>query len=229
VIGSFDCGLFEVGLFMLSKFSKFAVIIICGLVCLFVTSGLDAQVLYREGQLADELYSDLISRKVGDLLTVVIVQNAQANQNAQSSKNRSSALSANANLPGGTGFLGALPDGSGSASLTGQTKRGGAQTTSRQTSFVATVTATIVEVFENGNMRVAGAQHTAIDDQETEISVEGIVRPSDISPNNSVISSALANARIEYRAPNQQGQGGKIADIIAFPFRFVGSLLSLLF
>ena len=100
---------------MLSKFSKFAVIIICGLVCLFVTSGLDAQVLYREGQLADELYSDLISRKVGDLLTVVIVQNAQANQNAQSSKNRSSALSANANLPGGTGFLGALPDGSGAA------------------------------------------------------------------------------------------------------------------
>ena len=65
--------------------------------------------------------------------------------------------------------------------------------------------------------------------QESEISVEGIVRPSDISPNNSVISSALADARIEYRAPSQQGQGGKIADIIAFPFRFVGSLLSLLF
>jgi len=44
---------------------------ICGLVCLFLARGLDAQVLYREGQLTDELYSDLISRKVGDLLTVV--------------------------------------------------------------------------------------------------------------------------------------------------------------
>ncbi|MBB15142.1 hypothetical protein CMK22_07705 [Candidatus Poribacteria bacterium] len=214
---------------MLSTFSRFFVVVVFVLTCLVVTTELDAQVLYREGQLADELYTDLISRKVGDLLTVVIVQNAQANQNAQSSKNRSSALSANANLPGGAGFLGSIPDGAGSASLTGQTKRGGAQTTSRQTSFVATVTATIVEVFENGNMRVAGTQHTAIDDQETEIKVEGIVRPSDISPNNSVISSALANARIEYRAPEQQGQGGKVVDIIAFPFRFVGSLLSLLF
>ncbi|HHZ89807.1 TPA: flagellar basal body L-ring protein FlgH [Candidatus Poribacteria bacterium] len=214
---------------MLKKFARFVIIMICGLVCLFLARGLDAQVLYREGQLTDELYSDLISRKVGDLLTVVIVQNAQANQNAQSSKNRSSALSANANLPGGTGFLGAIPDGSGTASLTGQTKRGGAQTTSRQTSFVATVTATIVQVFENGNMRVAGTQHTAIDDQETEISVEGIVRPLDISPNNSVVSSALANARIEYRAPDQQDKGGKIVEIIAFPFRFVGSLLGLLF
>jgi flagellar basal body L-ring protein FlgH len=209
--------------------SRFSVVVVFVLTCLVVTIGLDAQVLYREGQLADELYTDLISRKVGDLLTVVIVQNAQANQNAQSSKNRSSALSANANLPGGAGFLGSIPDGAGSASLTGQTKRGGAQTTSRQTSFVATVTATIVEVFDNGNMRVVGTQHTAIDDQETEIKVEGIVRLSDISPNNSVISSALANARIEYRAPEQQGQGGKVVDIIAFPFRFVGSLLSLLF
>ena len=214
---------------MLSTFSRFSVIVVFVLTCLVVTTELDAQVLYREGQLADELYTDLISRKVGDLLTVVIVQNAQANQNAQSSKNRSSALSANANLPGGAGFLGSIPDGAESASLTGQTKRGGAQTTSRQTSFVATVTATIVEVFENGNMRVAGTQHTAIDDQETEFMVEGIVRPSDISPNYSVISSAIANARIEYRAPEQQGQGGKVVDIIAFPFRFVGSLLSLLF
>ena len=81
-------------------------ITICGLVCLFVTSGLDAQVLYREGQLADELYSDLISRKVGDLLTVVIVQNAQANQNAQSSKNRSSALRRECQFAGRDWFFG---------------------------------------------------------------------------------------------------------------------------
>ena len=189
-----------------------------------------AQVLYREGQLGSEVYSDLVSKKVGDLIRVVVVQSAQANQNMQSARNRSAKLDAATAIPAGAGFLSPIPTGAGSASLSGQTQKSGSRSTSRQTSFIATITATIVEVMENGNLRISGTQQTAIDDQETEIFVEGIVRPMDIGPDNSIVSTSLAEANIRYVAPRSAVQRqGPIVRVVTFPFRFIGSLLGLLF
>ena len=189
-----------------------------------------AQVLYREGQLGSEVYSDLVSKKVGDLIRVVVVQSAQANQNMQSARNRSAKLDAATEIPAGAGFLSPIPTGAGSASLSGQTQKSGSRSTSRQTSFIATITATIVEVMENGNLRISGTQQTAIDDQETEIFVEGIVRPLDIGPDNSIVSTSLAEANIRYVAPRSAVQRqGPIVRVVTFPFRFIGSLLGLLF
>ena len=191
---------------------------------------ISAQVLYREGQLGSEVYSDLVSKKVGDLIRVVVVQNAQANQNMQSARNRSAKLDAATEIPAGAGFLSPIPTGAGSASLSGQTQKSGSRSTSRQTSFIATITASVVEVMENGNLRIAGTQQTAIDDQETEIFVEGIVRPLDIGPDNSIVSTSLAEANIRYIAPRSAVQKqGPIVRVVTFPFRFIGSLLGLLF
>jgi len=191
---------------------------------------ISAQVLYREGQLGSEVYSDLVSKKVGDLIRVVVVQSAQANQNMQSARNRSAKLDAATEIPAGAGFLSPIPIGAGSASLSGQTQKSGSRSTSRQTSFIATITASIVEVMENGNLRIAGTQQTAIDDQETEIFVEGIVRPLDIGPDNSIVSTSLAEANIRYIAPRSAVQRqGPIVRVVTFPFRFIGSLLGLLF
>ena len=72
---------------------------------------LPAQVLYSEGQLGSEVYSDLISKKAGDLIRVVVVQNAQANQNMQSARNRSAKLDAATEIPAGAGFLSSIPTG----------------------------------------------------------------------------------------------------------------------
>jgi len=200
------------------------------LIAIFGLGRSSAQILYSDGKLGSELYSDLLSNKVGDLIQVIVVQNAQANQQVQSAKNRSAKLDASTEIPAGGGFLSRIPTGAGSASLSGQTQKSGSRSTSRQTSFVATIMATIVEVLDNGNLRIAGNQKTAIDDQETEIFVEGIVRPLDIGPDNSVVSTSLAEAQISYVAPKSALQKqGPIARIITFPFRFIGSILGLLF
>jgi len=196
----------------------------------FGLGAVSAQVLYSEGKLGSEVYSDLLSRRVGDLIQVIVVQNAQANQQVQSAKNRSAKLDASTEIPAGGGFLSPIPTGAGSASLSGQTQKSGSRSTSRQTSFVATIMATIVEVLDNGNLKIVGKQKTAIDDQETEIFVEGIVRPLDIGPNNSVVSTSLAEAQISYVAPKSALQKqGPIVRIVTFPFRFIGSILGLLF
>lgn len=190
----------------------------------------EAQTLYQDDKLGSELYSDLTARKVNDLVTVVILQNARANQQAESKRDRSASLEASANIPEPTGLFSRVPEGTGSAALSGRTRRRGSQTTSRQTSFVATVTASVVEVLGNGNLRVMGRQSTAIDDQETEIFVSGIIRRTDIQPNNTVFSSVLADARIEYREPQKpKKEHGTVVKVITFPFRIAGAVLKALF
>ena len=183
----------------------------------------EAQTLYQDGKLASELYGDLTARKVGDLVTVVILQNARANQQAQSARDRSSSLDASANLS-------YEPRIEGTAQFSGRTRRSGTRSTTRQTNFVATVTARVVEDLGNGNLRVEGTQSTAIDDQETNITVSGIIRRTDIQPDNTVLSSALAEAKIEYREPTKpKSVQDKIVGVVTYPFRLAGAILGTLF
>ena len=189
----------------------------------------DAQTLYQTGKLADELYSDLTARKVGDTVTVVILQNARANQSAQNAKDRSASLEASADIPVPTGLFSRVPEGTGSINFSGRAQRSGTRTTTRQTSFVANVTATVEEVLENGNLRISGSQHITIGDEETEIRVSGIIRRFDIQPDNSVLSSAIADARIEYQDRNVEEEPSTFVKVVTFPFRLVGSVLKTLF
>ena len=85
-------------------------------------------------------------------------------------------------------------------------------------------------MLDNGNLRIAGNQKTAVDDQDTEIFLEVIGRPLDVGADNSGVSTSLAEAQISYVAPKSALQKqGPIARIITFPFRFIGSILGLLF
>lgn len=199
-------------------------------ILLFCFSAAEAQTLYQKGKLGDELYSDLTARKIGDPVTVLILQNARANQQAQSSKDRSASLEASAEIPVPTGLFSRVPEGTGSAQLSGRKRRSGTQSTTRRTSFLATVPAQIVEILDNGNLRIEGNQFTAIDNQETEIFVSGIIRRFDIQPNNTVLSSAIANAKIEYREPGKPKKlHGTVVKIITFPLRVAESVLNILF
>lgn len=62
------------------------------------------------------------------------------------------------------------------------------------------LTATVVEVLNNGNLMVRGEKQMALTEGAEIIQVSGIVRPSDISQNNMVQSSRLANAQFAYRS-----------------------------
>ena len=62
------------------------------------------------------------------------------------------------------------------------------------------LTATVVEVLNNGNLVVRGEKQLALTDGAEIIQLSGIIRPSDISPNNMVQSSRMANAQFAYRS-----------------------------
>jgi len=69
----------------------------------------------------------------------------------------------------------------------------------QRATLTGSVAATVVEILANGNLVVRGEKQLALTEGAEVIQVSGIIRPEDVSPNNTVQSRRLANAQIAYR------------------------------
>lgn len=172
---------------------------------------------YSRGSLWQEggsLVSDHKARGVGDTLTILIVESASASKQASTDTKRSSSISA-----GVPNFFGLERSRtvSGWADLANllnaQTANsfGGSGSTSRKESLNATISAKVLSVLPNGNFRIEGRRNVSVNGEEQIIKVEGTVRPRDISTDNTVASTMIADARITYTGKGivseQQEQG----------------------
>ncbi len=136
------------------------------------------------------LFADKKARNVGDILTIVI--NESTTQTA--SKSRSNSKSGSTNLNAGTGifhFLAAAAA-SGSDEFTAE---GSATDTSR---FSGRVSVTVVEVMPNDNMIVEGTQSIWQNRDEHKITFRGIVRRDDVTMDNTVPSTKVADATVKF-------------------------------
>lgn len=162
--------------------------IIAGAVLLVSVLSASAQSLYDE-KTYRPVASDTRAYRVGDALTVQVLENSAATANADTGTRRRNELSADltrAHVPAVTVGIGAGGEFDGG----GRTARSG--------KLLAQLTATVQEVLPNGDLRIAGEQLLLINDEQQRINVEGRVRPQDISDTNVVISSRLADAKITY-------------------------------
>lgn len=163
---------------------------------------------------------DVRASQVDDLLTIVVAEQASAvttgttkTQRTTSSKNSVAAL---AGLTKATGPLANL------ANISGDTQIAGQGTTSRSTALTTTLTARVVHVLPNGALVVEAAKDTQINSERQTITVRGVVRPADIDPTNSVLSSRLG--QLEVRVNGK----GVVGDAIRRPFFLYRLLLGLL-
>lgn len=135
------------------------------------------------------LIADHKALRVGDIVTVQVVENATAAVNADTGSRRSNSIGlrlARAHLPGVNVGLGA----------DGEFDGGGR--TSRNGRLLAQLSVTVREVLPNGDLRLEGEQLLTINDEQQRINLEGRARPQDVSDANVVLSSRLAGARITY-------------------------------
>jgi flagellar L-ring protein precursor FlgH len=79
----------------------------------------------------------------------------------------------------------------------------------QQASLIGDVSVTVSEVLANGNLMVRGEKQLALTEGAEIIQVSGIIRPEDISPNNTVQSRRLANAQIAYRGTGDMANAAK--------------------
>lgn len=142
------------------------------------------------------MFEDRRARYVGDILTMTIVEKTAANKAGANSTSKTGSAEAGITslfaIPAAT--LGKLGVGTSSAN---KLEENGA--TSSSNTFTGTVGVTVIDVLANGNLVVSGEKQVAFDKGTEFIRFSGIVNPDHITTGNNIISTQVADARIEYR------------------------------
>jgi flagellar L-ring protein precursor FlgH len=144
--------------------------------------------LYREDSFRP-LAGDNKAHRVGDIITVQVLENSSASSSTDTTTQRKNNLNASLVTPPSHQRSFAL-------ALSGDFDGGG--TTQRTNRLLATLTVTVKEVASNGDLHIAGEQILTVNGEQHRVNLEGRVRPQDISDANAVLSTRLADARITY-------------------------------
>lgn len=150
--------------------------------------------IYQERRGYQPLFEDRRPRVVGDILTIVLDEEVSASKNARTNADRNGSASLELDtLPDALETLAEYGfDISGASDFDGG---GGSQANN---SFTGTITVSVLEVMNNGNLRVRGEKQIAINQGTEFIRFSGVVNPRTITAQNSVPSTQVADARIEY-------------------------------
>lgn len=148
------------------------------------------------------LLEDHRARRVGDTLTVQIVERGSATQKSASSTSRSGSVGAS-----GSAFPLLSAEALAKLSVGGDANntysgKGAAESTH---GFTGSITATVVAVLANGHLVVAGEKQIGVDRAVDVLRFSGQVDPHTIRPGNTVASTQIANVRIEQRAQGAIG------------------------
>ena len=158
--------------------------------------------IFQSGQ-EISLFEDTKARRVGDIITVVLVEQTTASKKADTNttKNQDTQLDnptlfgapLSFNMPGGSNRDLTLE-----TNLSGARKFEGSGDSSQSNKLQGNITVTVAEVLSNGNMIVRGEKRVTINQGDEYIRFSGIVRPSDVGPNNTIPSTLVADAKISY-------------------------------
>lgn len=163
--------------------------------------------IYQQGT-GDTLLGRARRFQAGDVITVILRESAQAGNSVNSSLNRKGE---NDVIPSG------LSAKLGSQSLklkglnlnSGEIKSEGKGAADQSATLDGEVTVTVVEVLSNGNLMVRGEKLMNFTQGSEVLQVSGVIRPDDVSPNNTVQSRRLANARFAYQASGDVATAGR--------------------
>ena len=142
------------------------------------------------------LFEDQKPRYVGDILTVAIQEKTSASRSSKSSAGKSSEVKAA--VPSVLHLPGKFLQGADLKASSGNNFEGKGET-ANDNAFAGTITVTVISVLPNGNMVVAGEKQIGINHNTEVIRFTGIVSPVNVQAGNVVASSAIADARLEYR------------------------------
>ena len=143
------------------------------------------------------LFEDQRARNIGDVLTIILAESTAAKSSAATSTSKDTSADISAptvfgrgiNIHGAPVFQGSLAakhDFSGSGDST------------QSNTLQGNVTVVVVARLANGNLVVRGEKQLKLNQADESVRIEGIVRPSDIAPDNTIASSRVASARIAY-------------------------------
>lgn len=146
-----------------------------------------AQDLFPKDNWAN-IAGDRKASQIGDVLTVIVYQNAEARNAAQNSAQRKRSADGDLNTD--------VLTQNGEIRLNGDYL--GRGEVRRSESFVTQISVSVEKVLPNGDLLVSGEQFMRVNGEKTKIALRGQVRPSDITRDNHIVSTRIANAEINY-------------------------------
>lgn len=166
----------------------------------------DSGSLFR-GAFSDNIYADTKAKRVGDIISVQLRENTQASKNAKTEFGRDQ----NYNLNPVVGLGGNNVNIGGDAIQLGVNSTNdfkGDSKSDQSNSLSGTISVSVLKVYANGNLLVRGEKWIALNTGQEYLRLTGIIRQQDISADNSIASTKIANARIEYSGTGSF-QGGQ--------------------
>ena len=173
-------------------------------------------------------FKDQRATRIGDILTVVVNISDQATLNNSTTRDRTN--TENLGAPQVFGLEGKIDkifsknaNENNLLSLNGDSKSVGDGQIARTEAITTKVAASITQILPNGNMVIKGTQDIRVNYEMREVTVEGVIRPEDISADNTIASEQIAEARISYGGQGtvsdvqQPRYGNQIIDILS-PF-----------
>lgn len=151
------------------------------------------------------LFENPVAHRVGDIVTIVLVENTAASKSSSTNTKKESSVDANvSNVLGkavtfhGNNLL--------SAGLGDKSSFSGEGDSSQSNKLEGDITVTIAKRYSNGNLLVRGQKWISINQGKEFVRIQGLIRAVDIQPDNSVASTKVADATISY------GGQGALAD-----------------
>ncbi len=168
--------------------------------------------IYQAGR-GNSLFEDDRARHLGDILTIKLAEKMDAKKKATTSSKKDDSVNLGlSNLLGPTGsggprggLMGAVL-GTNAAITSAKAFKGGGDS-AQSNSLKGDISVTVIEVLPNRTLRVRGEKLVTINQGEEVIRLSGIVRVADITPQNTVLSTQIADAHIVY-----SGNGGTVAN-----------------
>ncbi len=185
--------------------------------------------LWRAGSPLNGLFMDYKARAVGDIVTIRVIEKATAYNEAKTNTARESSLEAGIEnlfniekkFPASKPFFNPFS----AASVKGGIKSDfdGSGKTSRLGGLTADITARVIDVLPNGNLRIAGAREVTVNSERQFLTISGIIQPRDISSDNTIESSRISDAKIIYSGSgviNDRQRPGWMARVIDYIWPF---------
>ena len=159
--------------------------------------------------------TDIKARNVGDLVTIQLVEETNASKSSSTSTSKETDIENAAPTVLGRGVT---DDGIPilSQTINGAHEFSGAADSSQSNSLTGSVTVTVVERLSNGNLLVRGEKWVGINQGREFIQLSGIIRSTDINPDNTITSDKVANARINYGGKGKLNDANKMGLLARF-------------
>ena len=169
--------------------------------------------LYQPG-FGLSLFNDRKARRIGDVITIVLNERTVSKKSSNVGIKKESDLSLNA----GT-LLGSVPhvgDFTMESAVAHNRDFTGEADADQSNSLTGNITVTVADVLPNGNLVVRGEKWMTLNRGDEYIRISGVIRPDDISPTNTIVSTKLANANISYSGTGDLADSAKMGWLSRF-------------